>query len=102
MIEIEEIVRTLRQARLAKGLSQRALSAKTGLSQSHISKIENAMVDVQLSNLLELARFLDLEFMLLPRKAVPIAQGLTRALEDKAFKGQATAMYRLDEAGPDD
>jgi transcriptional regulator with XRE-family HTH domain len=77
----EDIARTLKRAREAKGLSQRALSAKAGLTQTHISKIENAAVDIQLSNLLELARALDLEVMLVPRRAVPAAQGLVREIE---------------------
>ena len=77
----EDIARTLKRAREAKGLSQRALSTKTGLTQSHISKIENASIDLQLSNLMELARALDLEVMLVPRRAVPAAHGLVRNIE---------------------
>jgi len=34
----EDIARTLKGAREAKGLSQRALSAKAGLTQTHIPK----------------------------------------------------------------
>lgn len=75
---IEDIARTLKEAREAKGLSQRALSAKVGLTQAHISNIENAGSDVRLSNLMELARVLDLEVMIVPRKAVAAAQGLVR------------------------
>jgi transcriptional regulator with XRE-family HTH domain len=78
---IEDIARTLKGAREAKGLSQRTLSAKTGLTQTHISKIENASIDLRLSNLMELARTLDLEVMLVPRRAVPAAQGLVRNIE---------------------
>jgi transcriptional regulator with XRE-family HTH domain len=78
---IEDIARTLKEAREVKGLSQRALSAKVGLTQAHISNIENAAADLHLSNLMELARALDLEVMLVPRKAVPAAQGLIRNIE---------------------
>ena len=81
MYSLEEIANALKQTREAKGLSQRALSAKAGLTQKHISKIENAEVDLRLSNLLELARALELEVMLVPRKAVPAAQGLVRTVE---------------------
>jgi transcriptional regulator with XRE-family HTH domain len=77
----EDIARTLKGARETMGLSQRALSAKSGLTQTHISRIENAAVDIQLSNLLELARALDLEVMLVPRKAITAAQGLVRTIE---------------------
>lgn len=81
MYSLEEITNALKQTREAKGLSQRALSTKAGLTQKHISKIENAEVDLRLSNLLELARALELEVMLVPRKAVPAAQGLVRTVE---------------------
>ena len=74
----EHIANTLRDARKAQGLSQRALGAKAGVPQSHISKIENGAVDLRTSSLVELARVLDLELMLVPRKAIPAAQAIVR------------------------
>jgi transcriptional regulator with XRE-family HTH domain len=92
---IEDIARTLKEAREAKGLSQRALSAKVGLTQAHISSIENAGSNLHLSNLMELARALDLEVMLVPRKAVPAAQGLMRNIEAMAqVQSQPSKMVR--------
>jgi len=76
---IEQIGRTLRDAREARGLSQRALSAKAGVPQSHISKIENGAVDLRVSSLVELARVLDLELVLVPRKATPAVQSIVRS-----------------------
>jgi transcriptional regulator with XRE-family HTH domain len=52
----EDVIAALRTAREAKGLSQRALSARTGVPQSHISKIETGGTDIRLSSLVELAR----------------------------------------------
>lgn len=75
---IEHIVRTLRNAREARGLSQRALSAKTGITQGHISNIENGAVDLRISSLVELARVLDLELELVPRKAVTAVHAIVR------------------------
>ena len=66
--EIDEIVEGLKQARINKGLTQRGLSAKAGVPQSHISKIESGAVDIKVSSLIELARTLDLELMLIPRR----------------------------------
>ncbi len=74
----EHIAHTLKDARKAQGLSQRALGAKAGVPQSHISKIENGAVDLRASSLVELARVLDLELMLVPRKAVPAVQAIVR------------------------
>ena len=77
--QAEVVVHSLKVARESKQLSQRALSKKVGITQSHISKIENGAVDLQLSNLIELARALDLEVMLIPRKLVSTVQGMVRS-----------------------
>ncbi len=66
----------LETARLGKGLSQRALSAKVGLPQSQISKIESGAVDARLSTVTEIARALDLELSLVPRTVLPAMQAL--------------------------
>ncbi len=72
----EPIARALRNAREARGLSQRALGAKAGIAQGHISKIENGAVDLRLSSLVELARVLDLDLVLVPRKALPAVDAI--------------------------
>ena len=69
----------LKKAREEKQLSQRALSKKVGIPQPQISKIENAAVNPQASSLIELARALDLEVMLVPRKHIPAVTSLIRA-----------------------
>ncbi|VAW55340.1 hypothetical protein MNBD_GAMMA05-2419 [hydrothermal vent metagenome] len=74
----DKILRSLKRARKAKGLSQRELSAKSGVPQSHISKIENGAVDLRVSSLVALARTLDLELELVPRKIVPAVQSIVR------------------------
>jgi transcriptional regulator with XRE-family HTH domain len=75
----EPIVRSLRDARLQKGLSQRELSAKAGVPQGHISKIESGLVDLKLSSLIALARILELEVMTVPRNLVPAVQAIMRS-----------------------
>ena len=75
----EHIAPTLRSARETRGLSQRALSAMAGVPQSHISKIENGTVDLRVSSLVELARVLDLELVLVPRKAVSAVHAVARS-----------------------
>src|SRR5258708_28536624 len=78
--QLEPIAALLKAARERKGLSQRALGRRVGLPQSHISKIENAAVNLQTSSLIEIARALDLELTLLPRSALPAI----RALQDRS------------------
>ncbi len=74
----DQILKGLKKTSKAKGLSQRELSAKSGVPQGHISKIENGAVDLRVSSLIALARTLDLELALVPRKAVPAVQSIVR------------------------
>lgn len=78
----EHIAESLKAARERKGLSQRALGAKAGIPQSHISKIENGVVDLRISSLVELARVLDLELTLVPRKKLPAVRAIIRGDDD--------------------
>lgn len=75
----EHVAAALKAAREAKGISQRALSKLAGVPQAHISKIEGNTVDLRLSSLIALAHALDLEISLVPRKAVPAVQSLSRS-----------------------
>jgi len=74
----DEILRTLQFAREGAGLSQRDLSARAGIPQSHISKIERGGTDLRLSSLVELARALDHEVVLVPRKVLPAVEAIVR------------------------
>ncbi len=89
----EYVIAALKTARRKKTLSQRELSARTGVPQSHVSRIESGAVDMKLSSLVELARVLDLEVMLVPRKAVPAVQAVLQGTEEPS----ARPVYSLDE-----
>jgi len=80
----EHVTAALRAARVEKGLTQRELSERVGLPQSHISRIESGAVDLQLSNLIELARVLDLEIMPVPRKFVPAVETIVQSGESRS------------------
>lgn len=75
----EHLVEQVREVREASGLSQRALSAKTGQTQSHISQIESGKMEPGLSSFIDMARALDLEVMLVPKKLVPGVRGVIRS-----------------------
>ena len=75
----EHIASTLKAARESKGLSQRELSAKSGVPQGHISRIENGAVDLRVSSLVALARVLDLELTLIPRRFVSAVNSIVRS-----------------------
>jgi len=82
---IDHIIAALRAARDQKAISQRELSARSGVPQAKISRLENGAVDVQLSSLVSLARALDLDVELAPRKALPAIKAIIRSTERKAI-----------------
>ena len=91
---IEHITHALRAARKAQGLNQRTLSIKVGIPQSHISKIENGAVDLRLSSLVELARALNLEIELIPRKSVPAVHAIMKQMsQNKSNLGEFNPSY---------
>ena len=97
---LEHFSEGLRGARIAKKLSQRNLSQLAGVPQSHISKIESNQVDLRLSSLVALANALDLEVTLVPRKAMPAVQLISRQTAHASVpesRSDAKPAYSLDE-----
>lgn len=92
----EYIAKTLKATRLSKLLSQARLGELAGVPQSHISKIENGGVDLRVSSLVELARVLDLELTLVPRKAVSAVNAIVRSTERSSSfgRGQTSATIK--------
>lgn len=91
---IEQLGLLLKKTRKEKGLSQQALSVKIAIPQSHISKIESGLVDLQTSSLIEMARVLELELMLVPRYLMPAVQALQRHTKETQVP---RPMYYLEE-----
>ena len=90
------LARRLAKARTEKGLTQAELGQRLGVPQSHLSSIERGRTDPRVSSLLELARVLDLEIMLVPRELVPVVSHLVdpgTAEADRQSRGQF--LYRL-------
>jgi transcriptional regulator with XRE-family HTH domain len=79
---MQPIHEQLRALRLERGLSQKALGAAVQMPQSHVSAIEAGRVDPRLSSLTEIARVLDHEVILVPRKLLPAIQALVRGEPD--------------------
>ena len=93
----ETMAGELKAARAAKGLSQRVLSERAGVPQSHISRIERGGVDLRLSSLVEIARALDLEVILVPRKHLPAVRSITRT--HASDTARVRPAYSLEENG---
>ena len=62
--------------RVAQGFTQTQFGKKLGLPQSHVSKIEQEETDPRLSTVVEMARVLDAELMLIPRQLIGRIQGI--------------------------
>ena len=91
-MDLKALGNTLKTARKKRGLNQQQLGKLLHIPQSHISKIESGLVDLQASTLIEIARVLDLELMLIPRQLSHTVRGLEKGTTD------VRPMYRLDEA----
>jgi transcriptional regulator with XRE-family HTH domain len=98
--EMEDLAASLKAARVKKGLSQRALSQRTGVPQSHISKIEAGDVDLRVSSLVAIANAIDLELTLVPKGAVQRIQSIAPDLTPNIVLDPPRPAYRLD--GEDD
>lgn len=100
--QIRQIVDRLREGRRAKNLSQRDLNKLAGIPQAQISRIEAHSVDLRLSSLVAIANALDLELVLVPRKAMPAIRSMTRQTTEQALPISQTRdtprpAYTLDE-----
>lgn len=88
--EITDLADILKAAREAKGLSQQALGQLAGAPQSHISKIESGQVDLRVSSLIQIARALDLELTLVPRRSLPAIRSIARGAMRGPMEAQAS------------
>lgn len=73
---MNKIIKSLKQHRIDKNLSQTDFGHKLGFPQSHISKIEKGGTDPRLSTITDMARLLDQELVLVPRELLPAIQAL--------------------------
>lgn len=94
---IQNLISALKDTRKAKGLSQGELADKLGIPQSHLSRIESGHVNIQLSSLVEMARMLELEVMLIPRQEVSLVKGLIASKEKSREGDQVKPAYTLDD-----
>jgi transcriptional regulator with XRE-family HTH domain len=81
----EDLIQQIRDRRTEAGISQRALSARAGLTQGHISQIETGLLEPGLSSFIDMARALDLEVVLVPRKFLPAVQGILRQTQAESL-----------------
>lgn len=67
-----------------RGLTQREFAQMAGTTQARISRIENGETDARLSTVIELARALDLELTLIPRRHLPAVSAILGRQKSKS------------------
>lgn len=95
----EHITQQLRAAREGQKVSQRELSARSGLTQSHISQIERGTMEPGLGSLVDVARALNLEIILAPKKLMPAIRNIldsSSASNDVLTSDQRKLVARLE------
>ena len=80
---METLLKQLKAARLEKGLKQSEFGKKLGLPQSHISKIEGGGTDPRLSTVIDMARIVDRELILVSRRLVPVIKSMIEDSNDQ-------------------
>lgn len=81
-----DFVRAIRLQRNRKGMSQVELGERLRMPQSQIARIEAGDRDVRLSTLTEIARALDLEPMLVPKRLIPAVRYMIEAPEQRSSR----------------
>jgi HTH-type transcriptional regulator/antitoxin HipB len=77
----------IRKARQSKGLTQSGLGSRIGQPQSAVSRIERGG-DLRVSTLLEMARVMEMEPILIPKHLVPAVHALLgHALDHRDASG---------------
>ncbi len=80
---MNSILKQLKIARQEKGLKQSEFGDKLGLPQSHISKIERGETDPRLSTVVDMARIVDRELILVPRRLAPAIRPMIEGRHDQ-------------------
>jgi transcriptional regulator with XRE-family HTH domain len=87
-----EIGRLLKQTRLAASLTQEQIAEMAGISRPRYRDIETGTAAARATTLINIARALGLEMMLIPQSMVPAVKSLLRPHDDDdlpAFVPQA-------------
>lgn len=97
----EDLRQELKRARIKRGWTQAELGRRAGLPQMHISGIETGKIVPRFDTLLDLARVLDQDLLMVPRELVPMIQNFVRdhrrqGKESFADEGERP-LYALDD-----
>ncbi len=83
MSDTTELAEQIAAMRKQKGLTQQALAEKLGMKQSQISELEAGKRNVRVGTLMEIARAVGLELVMVPRPLLPAVSYVLRSGEGK-------------------
>lgn len=95
-----EIGHLLKQTRLAASLTQEQIADMAGISRPRYRDIETGTAAARATTLMNVARALGLEMMLIPQAMVPAVKSLLRPHDDDDFPAFA-AQGEEEDRGPD-
>jgi transcriptional regulator with XRE-family HTH domain len=84
---VSDFARAIRVQRNRRGISQLELGERLKMPQSQIARFEAGERDIRLSTLMEIARALDLEPMLVPKRLIPAVRYMIDAPEQRTAGG---------------
>ncbi len=84
-------------ARKARRLSQAELARRVGIKQGNLSRIESGQSDIRVGSLVELARVLNFELMLIPKQYVPAVTSMVSGTSKDAATTPAYGLTADDE-----
>lgn len=85
----------LRKSRKLRRMSQREMERRTGIHQARLSRIENGQVDPRLSEVIQMANAVELDFVLVPRRALLAVMGVIRDFEGHTERGRRLTVPQL-------
>ncbi|MGH6807104.1 MAG: helix-turn-helix domain-containing protein [Ensifer adhaerens] len=77
-----EIGRLLKKARLASAMTQEQVAGLAGISRPRYRDIETGIAAARVTTLMNIARAMGLEMMLIPQAMVPAVEALLRPHDD--------------------
>ena len=95
-ISIEHLVKALADARKKASITQHELGKSLMIPQGYISEIENGKRDLRASTLLEIARTLGYEVMLIPRSNLKEVESILQNSSEEEKSLYQLAQYEDD------
>ncbi len=73
---MSKIYGIIKERRKTLGLTQKVVSEKLSIPQSHFSKIESGLSDTRMSTIVDICRVLELEMTLVPNNKIRVVRAL--------------------------